>query len=88
MELLQEFYAHDPWQLLVCCVLMSRVSSWTTKHTAISAFFANWPTPSTVLDAQPDSLLPVYSARRPLSLETLRALSEGSLGPAQQCAAA
>jgi methyl-CpG-binding domain protein 4 len=65
MELLQEFYAHDPWQLLVACVLMSRVSSWNTKHTAISGFFANWPTPSAVLDAEPGNLLPVM---KPLGL--------------------
>ena len=65
LELLQEFYAHDPWQLLVCCVLMSRVSSWATKHSAISNFFAQWPTPSAVLDAEPDSLLPVM---KPLGL--------------------
>ena len=65
MELLQEFYAHDPWQLLVACVLMSRVSSWNTKHTAISGFFAQWPTPSAVLDAEPASFLPVM---KPLGL--------------------
>jgi hypothetical protein len=35
----QEYYAHDVWQLLVCCVLMSRVSSWDTKHRVIAAFF-------------------------------------------------
>ena len=28
LQLLQEYYAHDAWQLLVACVLMSRVSSW------------------------------------------------------------
>ena len=28
MQLLQEYYAHDAWQLLVACVLMGRVSSW------------------------------------------------------------
>ena len=39
LELVQEFYAHDPWRLLVCCILMSRVSSWETKHNAISSFF-------------------------------------------------
>ena len=44
--LLQEFYAADMWQLLCCCVLMSRVSSWETKHRCISAFFAEYPTPS------------------------------------------
>ena len=26
LQLLQEYYAHDAWQLLVACVLMSRVS--------------------------------------------------------------
>lgn len=31
-DLLQEYYAHDVWQLLCVCVLMSRVSSWDTKH--------------------------------------------------------
>ena len=27
----QEYYAHDTWQLLMACLLMSRVSSWATK---------------------------------------------------------
>ena len=44
---------------------MSRVSSWATKRNAISGFFARWPTPSAVLDAEPDSLLPVM---KPLGL--------------------
>ena len=44
--LLQEFYAHDPWRLLSCCVLMSRVSSWETKHFCIAEFFKAFPTPS------------------------------------------
>jgi methyl-CpG-binding domain protein 4 len=45
-DLLQEYYAHDAWQLLCVCVLMSRVSSWDTKHRCISAFFGAYPTPS------------------------------------------
>lgn len=40
--LVQEYYAHDVWQLLVCCVLMSRVSSWETKHRVIAAFFEKY----------------------------------------------
>jgi hypothetical protein len=31
LDLLQEYYCHDSWRLLVCCALMSRVSSWKTK---------------------------------------------------------
>jgi len=45
-DLLQEYYAHDPWQLLCVCVLMSRVSSWDTKHRCISGFFEEYTTPS------------------------------------------
>ena len=65
MQLLQEYYAHDAWQLLVACVLMSRVSSWATKHDAISAFFARYPTPTAALAATPDDALAIL---RPLGL--------------------
>ena len=49
LDLLQEYYAADVWQLLCCCVLMSRVSSWSTKHRCISDFFEAFPTPSAFL---------------------------------------
>ena len=50
LDLLQEYYAADQWQLLCCCVLMSRCSSWDTKHRCISGFFAAYPTPSAFLE--------------------------------------
>ena len=50
LDFLQEYYASDTWRLLVACILMSRVSSWETKHNCISAFFALYPTPSTFLE--------------------------------------
>jgi hypothetical protein len=34
--------AHDCWQLLICCVLMSRVSSHNVKHNTIAAFFQRY----------------------------------------------
>ena len=52
MSLLQEFYAHDPWRLLVCCVLMSRVGSTNTKHTCTSNFFEKYPTPTAFIEAK------------------------------------
>ncbi|QDZ22488.1 hypothetical protein A3770_07p50060 [Chloropicon primus] len=52
--LLQEFYAHDAWRLLACCILMSRVSSWETKHSAIAEFFRVFPTPSDFSEQDPD----------------------------------
>jgi len=56
--LLQEYYSFDAWRLLCACALMSRVSSANTKHTCISAFFEKFPTPSALLDAGPDDVLP------------------------------
>lgn len=46
LDFLQEYYATDVWRLLVSCLLMSRVSSWNTKHRCISDFFQSYPTPS------------------------------------------
>lgn len=50
LDFLQEYYAADVWRLLVSCILMSRVSSFDTKHRCISAFFSLYPTPSSFLD--------------------------------------
>ena len=44
---------------------MSRVSSWETKHNTISSFFEAYPTPSHLLDADPNKVLDVI---RPLGL--------------------
>ena len=49
--LLQEYYAKEPWKLLVACALMTRVSSHDTKARCIEGFFALCPTPSAFLDA-------------------------------------
>ena len=65
LQLLQEYYAHDAWQLLVACVLMSRVSSWATKHECISKFFQAFPTPTAALAAKPDAVLAII---KPLGL--------------------
>jgi len=47
--LLQERFCHDGWRLLVCCVLMSRVSARETKERCIAAFFELCPRPSDAL---------------------------------------
>lgn len=49
LDFLQEYYAADTWRLLVSCILMSRVSSWDTKHNCISAFFSLYSTPTAFL---------------------------------------
>ncbi|KAK3277230.1 hypothetical protein CYMTET_14746 [Cymbomonas tetramitiformis] len=77
MELMQEFYAHDTWQLLICCALMSRVSSHNVKHNTISAFFHRFPTPSDALDAEPEEVLKIIA---PLGLfpSRMRTITEVS----------
>ena len=61
LDLLQEYYAADQWQLLCCCVLMSRCSSWSTKHRCISGFFAAYPTPSAFLEQAGRAVVSVVS---------------------------
>ena len=50
--LLQEYYCEEPWRLLVCCALMSRVSSHETKTRCIEGFFEFCPTPTAFLEAE------------------------------------
>lgn len=80
-DLLQEYYSHDTWRLLISCVLMSRVSSAEVKHRAISEFFKRWPTPSSAMRGavmDPNALLDVIA---PLGLfdtryKSVRAVTE------------
>ena len=37
LQLLQEYYAHDAWQLLVACVLMSRARPLTRVRHSLSS---------------------------------------------------
>jgi methyl-CpG-binding domain protein 4 len=61
LDLLQEYYCHDPWRLLVSCALMSRVSSIKVKHACIGRFFAQYPTPSASLDADPQDIFAIIA---------------------------
>mmetsp|Transcript_3307 Transcript_3307/g.4353 ORF Transcript_3307/g.4353 Transcript_3307/m.4353 type:complete len:208 (-) Transcript_3307:39-662(-) len=66
LDFLQEWYAVDSWRLLSCCILMSRVSSWLTKTTAIANFFQKYPTPTSfALETEHEN---VYQAIRSLGL--------------------
>lgn len=62
LVLLQEYFAHDGWQLLIACVLMSRVSSWETKYRCISEFFKAYPTPSAALRANADDIFEIIKS--------------------------
>ena len=51
------------------------VSSWACKHNTISAFFAQYPTPTAALQAKPDEVLevirPLAGAVRPIDCLTV-----------------
>ena len=87
LDLLQEYYAADQWQLLCCCVLMSRCSSWDTKHRCISGFFAAYPTPSAFLEkagsCPSPSLSPSPNPNQELSCI---AMQSGARGRQARCA--
>jgi len=65
LDLLQEYYSHDTWQLLVACVLMARVSSHAVKTNTIGGFFQRHPTPTAFLAAEPAA---VQTLLHPLGL--------------------
>lgn len=65
LDLLQEYYSHDTWQLLAACVLMARVSSHAVKTNTIGAFFQRHPTPTAFLAADPGA---VQTLLHPLGL--------------------
>lgn len=78
LDLMQEYYAHCPWRLLVSCVLMSRVSSHATKSRCVAAFFEHYPTPSEALDAEAGDLVAILAPLGlfPNRLKSLVAVSE------------
>ncbi|CEF98910.1 DNA glycosylase [Ostreococcus tauri] len=59
LQLLQEYYAHDAWMLLIACALMSRVASGPLKHEVISNFFEKFPTPTAALHADAEEVFEV-----------------------------
>ena len=74
--MLQERFCGEVWQLLVACLLMTRVSSADTKDRALAGFFHAYPTPSAfqVLSLSrlpPTALPPPPALLPPLSAETL-----------------
>jgi hypothetical protein len=70
LGLIQERYARDPWRLLAACLLCSRTSGSAVVHATVAAFFAAYPTPSSVLEAAatPGGLAVLGALLHPLGL--------------------
>lgn len=51
LDLIQEYYAHDPYRLLASCILCSRTSGGPTIRNVVTAFLKKYPTPTHVVEA-------------------------------------
>lgn len=68
--LLEEIFAHDPWKLLLCTILLNRTQRAQVDH-VLFEFLSRWPTPRHVADDA--SVDQVAQLLRPLGLHERRA---------------
>lgn len=55
MALIQQEFQHDPFKMLLGCIMLNQTSN---KHVrkVIYSFFDRWPTPQAVINANPDEI--------------------------------
>ena len=81
LDLIQEYYGHDPYKLLSACILCSRTSGSQTVRDVVKAFFEKYPTPSDVLHG---NMTTMERDLKPLGLNrerTIKKFCSGFLGP-------
>ena len=61
-DMLQERFCGDVWQLLVSCLLMTRVSSQETKDRALAGFFDAFPSPSAFKVSQDEEVFEIIKS--------------------------
>lgn len=61
-DMLQERFCGDVWQLLVSCLLMTRVASQETKDRALAAFFDAFPSPSAFKVSQDEEVFEIIKS--------------------------
>jgi methyl-CpG-binding domain protein 4 len=55
MPIIQQEFQHDPWQMLVGCIMLNQTSNRNVRQ-VIYSFFDRWPTPQSILNANPDEI--------------------------------
>lgn len=55
MALIQQEFQHDPFKMLVGCIMLNQTSNKNVRQ-VIYSFFDRWPTPQSVLNANPDDI--------------------------------
>ena len=52
MAIIQQEFQHDPWKMLVGCIMLNQTSNKNVRQ-VIYSFFDRWPTPNAVIEADP-----------------------------------
>ena len=72
-RLIEEWLWHQPWQMLVACILLNRTTAvQVLNHQVLSRIIARWPHPSALASADVEDLIDIL---RPLGLHRNRARS-------------
>ena len=55
MAIIQQEFQHDPWKMLIGCIMLNQTGNKNVRQ-VIYSFFDRWPTPQSVINADPDSI--------------------------------
>lgn len=69
MALIQQEFQHDPWKMLVGCIMLNQTSNKNVRQ-VIYSFFDRWPTPQSVVNANTQDIVEHI---RPLGFYNVRA---------------
>jgi methyl-CpG-binding domain protein 4 len=68
MALIQQEFQHDPWKMLIGCIMLNQTSNKNVRQ-VIYSFFDRWPTPQSVINANP---IDIIEHIRPLGFYNVR----------------
>jgi methyl-CpG-binding domain protein 4 len=68
MAIIQQEFQHDPWKMLVGCIMLNQTSNKNVRQ-VIYTFFERWPNPESVISANPDD---IREHIRPLGFYNIR----------------
>jgi len=68
MAIIQQEFQHDPWKMLIGCIMLNQTSNKNVRQ-VIYSFFDRWPNPQTVLNANPNE---IREHIRPLGFYNMR----------------
>jgi methyl-CpG-binding domain protein 4 len=71
MPIIQQEFQHDPWKMLVGCIMLNQTSNKNVRQ-VIYTFFDRWPTPQSVINADPNE---IREHIRPLGFYNRRTLT-------------